>query len=190
MSDSVATREMLITAAIDRIETVGFNGFSFRDLASELGIAGPSVHYHFPTKADLGVAVIARLKTEGIAAYADLEQRFPQIGARWRARFAHLCDLAKRPERMCAFGSLLSDYGQVPEPMQVALAEGEAWLRATHTRWLDEGRRRGELSFPGSPEAMAGLIACVLHGLLMHHRAQRSLPVEPVTEQLLRLINA
>ena len=35
----------------------GYNGFSFREIAKQVGIKSSSVHYHFPTKEDLGVAV-------------------------------------------------------------------------------------------------------------------------------------
>ena len=38
----------------------GYNGFSFRDVASRVGIKSASVHYHFPTKTDLGAAVARR----------------------------------------------------------------------------------------------------------------------------------
>ena len=36
----------------------GYNAFSFREIATAVGIKSSSVHYHFPTKADLGAAVV------------------------------------------------------------------------------------------------------------------------------------
>jgi TetR/AcrR family transcriptional repressor of nem operon len=38
----------------------GYAGFSFRDLATEVGIKGASVHHHFPTKAKLAAAAAHR----------------------------------------------------------------------------------------------------------------------------------
>lgn len=38
----------------------GFDAVSFRDVANAVGIKSASVHYHFPTKADLGQAVTKR----------------------------------------------------------------------------------------------------------------------------------
>jgi len=35
----------------------GYNSFSFRSIATAVGIKSSSVHYHFSTKEDLGVAV-------------------------------------------------------------------------------------------------------------------------------------
>ncbi|MCG9875713.1 MAG: TetR/AcrR family transcriptional regulator [Leptospiraceae bacterium] len=39
--------------ASKRIRQAGYNAFSFRDLANEIGIKSSSVHYYFPTKAAL-----------------------------------------------------------------------------------------------------------------------------------------
>lgn len=32
------------------MQTRGYNGLSFRELAKEVGIKSASIHYHFPTK--------------------------------------------------------------------------------------------------------------------------------------------
>jgi len=61
MSD-VATA--IMDAAEARMRIGGFNGFSFRDIASDVGIKSSSVHYHFPTKENLAAAVIRRYTDE------------------------------------------------------------------------------------------------------------------------------
>jgi TetR/AcrR family transcriptional regulator, transcriptional repressor for nem operon len=53
-------RDEILDAAEAMIRNVGFNGFSTRDVASAVGIKSASVHYHFPTKADMGAAVTER----------------------------------------------------------------------------------------------------------------------------------
>jgi AcrR family transcriptional regulator len=42
------------------VQTRGINGFSYADVAGELGVTKASLHYHFPGKAELGVALINR----------------------------------------------------------------------------------------------------------------------------------
>src|SRR6266481_721643 len=54
MSD-VATA--IMDAAEARMRIGGFNGFSFRDIASDVGIKSSSVHYHFPTKEKLATGL-------------------------------------------------------------------------------------------------------------------------------------
>jgi TetR/AcrR family transcriptional repressor of nem operon len=50
----------IMDAAERRIRTAGYNGFSFRDIAADVGVKSSSIHYYFPTKEDLGVAVARR----------------------------------------------------------------------------------------------------------------------------------
>ncbi|MEP4548292.1 MAG: TetR/AcrR family transcriptional regulator [Saccharospirillum sp.] len=54
------TREQLQDRAEHYIRQGGFGSFSFRDLAKDLNIKSASVHYHFPSKSDLGTAVAKR----------------------------------------------------------------------------------------------------------------------------------
>ncbi|MEM8730855.1 MAG: TetR/AcrR family transcriptional regulator [Pseudomonadota bacterium] len=53
-------KEKILQAAERRVRKAGFAEMSFRDLAQDVGIKSASVHYHFPTKSDLGAALIDR----------------------------------------------------------------------------------------------------------------------------------
>src|ERR1700761_9728125 len=50
----------IMDAPEKRCRAGGFIGFSFREIAADVGIKSSSVHYHFPTKEDLTAAVIRR----------------------------------------------------------------------------------------------------------------------------------
>jgi AcrR family transcriptional regulator len=56
------TAEQLMCLAEAHIRDAGYGGFSFRDLAAELGIKSASVHHHFPTKATMAAAVARRYR--------------------------------------------------------------------------------------------------------------------------------
>ena len=60
---SMSKREELLAAAQSKVRSGGYRNFSFRELATEVGIKSASVHYHFPTKSDLG-AELARQYTD------------------------------------------------------------------------------------------------------------------------------
>lgn len=53
-------KDELLEAAEQRVRTGGYDNFSFRDLANDVGIKSASVHYHFPTKAKLGAELVKR----------------------------------------------------------------------------------------------------------------------------------
>lgn len=71
MSDT-RTNEILDVAE-SRIRRGGFDAVSFRDIADAVGIKSASVHYHFPHKADLGRAVVARYKDRFIEGLGDAD---------------------------------------------------------------------------------------------------------------------
>jgi len=52
------TKEKIVTEAITFITTRGTNDFCYMDITKEIGIKTSSIHYYFPTKNDLIVAVL------------------------------------------------------------------------------------------------------------------------------------
>ena len=76
------TRDQILNRAAQLLMSRGFNGFSYRDISSHLGVKNAAVHYHFPAKADLALALVdeyrqvLRDRTSGFLAYGGpaLEQ--------------------------------------------------------------------------------------------------------------------
>jgi TetR/AcrR family transcriptional repressor of nem operon len=64
--------DAIMDSAEKRIRLGGFSGFSFRELAADVGVKSSSVHYHFPTKEALGAAVAHRY-TDRLAEKIDVE---------------------------------------------------------------------------------------------------------------------
>ncbi len=55
-----ATREDILSLADRLIRSKGFNAFSYADISGIMEIRNAAIHYHFPTKEDLGIQVINR----------------------------------------------------------------------------------------------------------------------------------
>src|SRR6202050_347440 len=55
-----AAATAILDVAEQLAQTQGYNGFSYADIASQLGVTKASLHYHFPSKAELGRALIER----------------------------------------------------------------------------------------------------------------------------------
>ncbi len=50
----------ILDIAERRMRKAGFNAVSYRDIAAEMNLKSASLHYHFPKKEDLGVALVQR----------------------------------------------------------------------------------------------------------------------------------
>lgn len=74
---TINAREAILLAARNIAQSQGYNGLSFRDLATEVGIKPASIYYHFPSKADLGVAVARRYWEDGAAALETISEETP-----------------------------------------------------------------------------------------------------------------
>lgn len=63
--------EEILDAAERMARRGGYNGFSFREVASAVGVKSSSVHYHFPTKQDLAVAMAKRYTENFLKSLGD-----------------------------------------------------------------------------------------------------------------------
>jgi TetR/AcrR family transcriptional repressor of nem operon len=184
----LSTRDALVAAAAELIETRGYCAFSYADLARQVGIAKPSIHHHFPGKGDLGVAVVEQLHRDLRQCWTDLERLHPDPGPRLRALFAGARSTAACGGKICPVGSLQSELNALPEPVRSALAASSEDHVATVERWLDEGLNRGQLHFPGTPRAMAQLVVAALQAATQRQRANPAESVDQTVDQLERLV--
>ena len=152
------------------VQTRGFNGFSYADIAEALGVTKASLHYHFPSKADLGERLIERYEARFLEMLAGIDKA--QQGAVQKLRrYANIYADVLRANRMCLCGMLASDYATLPKPMRERVRHffdaNERWL----ARVLEEGRKTGQLAFKGAPVELARIIIASLEGAMMLARS-------------------
>ena len=103
------TAERLMDLAQAHIRHRGYGGFSFRELAAEIGIKSASVHHHFPTKAMMAAAVARRYGDRFFAAVARAPRETAEDAiAAYRSAFKAALD---RDGLMCLFGVLGAEAG-------------------------------------------------------------------------------
>ena len=146
--------QRILDAAERLVQTRGFNGFSYADVAQELSVTKASLHYHFPSKAELGRALIDRYHVDFGEALTAINAKAQKPRKKVRS-YIDLYDSVMRNTRMCLCGMLAAEYATLPEPMQAALRaffdSNETWLMGV----LDDGRRAGDLAFAGSARQRA-----------------------------------
>jgi len=164
MPRATDTREQIMDRAADLLLQRGFNGFSYRDIATHLGVKNAAVHYHFPSKADLALALVEeyhqvlRKGTAEFMAYGGPAR--PQL----EGLFAFTEHQFGHGRCICPFGAFSVDFPDLPESVRGAttrfLEDSLAWL----TRVMEVGREQGEFSFSGDPKQQALLILSTLTG--------------------------
>lgn len=162
---AATTREQLLTVAADLLQRVGYASFSFRDLAEAVGIRAASVHYHFPTKADLGVALVDWFRAQSDPQMAALCQAYPNVRERLLALAEQVAEHTCTNGKSCPINLLLSEFSVLPENLQIKVRIWVDDCLAGMAAWLDQGRHAGELKFPGDAIYQARLVWSVIeHG--------------------------
>ena len=153
----------------------GFNGFSYADIAIELGITKAALHYHFATKADLGEALIGRYAARFGEALAAIDANTAAAPAKLQG-YAGLYADVLRNRRMCLCGMLAAEYPTLPGAMQASVVsffdQNEAWLQDV----LEQGRADGSLHFTGPARDAARMIISCLEGAMLVARPYRDFP--------------
>jgi len=160
------TATRILDVAERLVQARGFNGFSYADVAEELGISKAALHYHFPGKAELGEALMERYAARFAEALVAVDATEPDAHEKLRA-YARLYADVFQDERMCLCGMLAADYATLPDPMRRSVVrffdDNEAWL--AHV--LEEGREAGTLRFTGSAREVARTIVSGLEGAML-----------------------
>src|SRR5436309_1957726 len=118
---STPTRaEEILDVAERLVQTRGFNAFSYADIAAELGISKPALHYHYPTKEALGDALIARYSARFFQALDAIDAAEQTSAARLHAYVA-LYRAVLSANRMCLCGMLAAEYPTLPAGMRAAV---------------------------------------------------------------------
>ena len=123
MSDKVNTLEQILDAASQLVQTRGYHAFSYADISEEVGIRKASIHYYFPSKSDLGKALVCRYRqnlnrqVENIARHTcGVDQQLQRYAQVFRdiLRGAGPHDTG----RICLCGVLAAEWQGLPKAVQ------------------------------------------------------------------------
>src|SRR5450631_4148039 len=157
------TARAILDVAEQLAQTMGYNGFSYADIAAKLGVTKASLHYHFPSKAELGCALIERYRSVFATALDAIDHQGPDARKKLRL-YVGLYDSVMMNDRMCLCGMLAAEYATLPTPMQEGLRSffevNELWLRGV----LKDGARAGRFSFRESANERARVLLGALEG--------------------------
>ena len=125
-------REAILDAAKKAAQAHGYSGLNFRDLAAGVGIKSASIHYHFPTKADLGAAVAKRYWEDSAACLDGLLETLGDPLACLRAYPNTFRRSLESENRMCLCSYMAAEYDDLPDAVK---AEVQAFTDV-NVAWL------------------------------------------------------
>ena len=129
---SISVKEAILDVARRTAQAHGYQGLNFRDLAAEVGIKAASIHYYFPTKADLGTAVARRYWEDSSALLDALWAESSDPSRCLRQYSATFRMSLENGNRICLCSFMSAEYDDLPETLKtevLAFADvNVAWL--------------------------------------------------------------
>ena len=163
---SPSTADRILDSAEEMAQRRGFHDFSFREIAAAVGVKSASVHYHYPTKEALGVALVRRYRERFTTQLERIESE-SRAAAERLAAFAGLFRPTLEQGRLCLCGALGAERGGLPaatsEEVSLFFRDCELWLSAV----LETGVEAGELTLSAQPSQEAFTFLSLLEGAMM-----------------------
>ena len=165
-------KEEIIETAAALLQTRSYSSFSYQDLSDELGIRKASIHHHFRTKEDLGVAVAEHYKETTKARLSEIAGLYDQPWDRFESYLALVAETMLSGDKICPVGAVQSEHNVVPERVRAASNAASQYIRGWLGAVLAKGKKEGGMAFPGTPEGQAAMIVAALQGALQNARAE------------------
>jgi len=124
------TRTSLLNSAEKACRSLGYNGFSYATLASEVGIRKASIHHHFPSKTDLIAALIKRYSELFFKRLTKLSEQGLSAAETLHAYLEIYREASQNGEAVCLCVALSADRDALPD-------EALEWLSIFHQGSLD-----------------------------------------------------
>lgn len=180
-----STKDAILDAAEDLLTRRSYNAFSYQHIAVQLGIRNAAIHYHFPSKGDLGTALIKRYRQRFQEWVVETEAAHGDDPWTMLQGYFQICqDYLEADGKACPSGVLGIEYEAIPDTMRSEtremLKEIYEWLISV----LQRGRDNGRLRFCGSVEGKAIQLGCSLQGALQIARCTDASRFHQVVEQL------
>lgn len=164
------TAARILDVAERLVQTQGYNGFSYADIAAKLRIQKASLHHHFATKAALGTALVDRYHEQFLQALHSIDATVPEPLTKLRQYAGLYVDVLKN-NRLCLCGMLAAEYATLPGSMRDSVTRffdaNDTWL----SKVLETGRQRKTLQFQGAPLETARFIVSSLEGAMLLARS-------------------
>ena len=157
-----STAQKIMEVALLMVQKRGFSGFSFRDIATEIGIKTASIHYHFPTKPDLAQAILQEVRAGFQKELVRIDAEVSEPEDKLRCFFNIFEDTFGDGDRLCPFCMVACAQDGVPESVtkevQAFWGTGEKWAATQISRGQDAGIFNQTISAEISGRALVAML--------------------------------
>lgn len=164
-------RHSLLDFAEQRVRHHGFDAVSFADLAQDAGIRKPSIHYHFPTKADLSFALMERYHSSFMERLAAIDASHNRAAARLLGFLDLYRNALDGGRALCLCVALSVTQHALPPSTRSALGRFQADVAAWLETVFRAAQKDGSIARVADPYTEAHAALAVVEGAQIMARA-------------------
>jgi TetR/AcrR family transcriptional repressor of nem operon len=165
---ATSSSDRILAAATRIAQAHGYSGLNVRTLADEVGIKAASLYHHFPSKADLAVAVARRYWEDSAATLEALAADMPDPIACLRAYPQTFRKSLENDNRMCLSSFMAAEYDDLPEHVQHEVRA----FADVNVAWLARMLVAGGMVVPADAESRARAIYAAVAGAQLMARGR------------------
>ena len=181
---SMDRKEQIVSAAIDRLFAVGFEGFRVGDVAKHVGINNATLIHHYPSKAALIKAVVERF-TERFEAVADATNTDGAPRAKLARHMRSSVELMRTsPEMFVVLNEIMIRARRDAEIAHLVSVPLRAWRQHIVSLLLVPGDESNADARSGAEEIAQACMAQLLGmGLLLNSTDHANSPFETIRDR-------
>lgn len=150
----------------------GYHGFSYADISERVRIGKPSIHHHFPSKADLVLTVVVQHRSQSREGLAALDQRVLDPLGRLTAYTEYWAQCIREGTMpLCVCAMLAAELPMIPttiaDEVRAYFGELAAWIAAV----LESGAAKGQFQLRDNVQAEAQAFMSTVYGAMLTARA-------------------
>jgi TetR/AcrR family transcriptional repressor of nem operon len=153
------------------VQEVGYKGFSFEHISKAVGMRKASIHHHFASKADLGVAVVKIYTRQFEDALQTIEAASTTAPQRLRAYAGLFETTYLNKQNLCVCGMLGAESNSLDEAVKLEVQRffqlNLDWL----TEMIAQGLASGTLHSTWQAPVLAETLLSMLEGAMLVGRS-------------------
>ncbi|XDD49998.1 TetR/AcrR family transcriptional regulator [Leptospira sp. WS92.C1] len=165
------TKEKIINLARNYFQSVGFQSFSFQNIADDLGIRKASIHYHYPSKEELGLNLLDIFYNDFEKYTRSLKERPPRV--RLFSLFKLYKSYSGENGKICPFGVVGSEYHVLAQSIRDRALVLHNQHRDFLIQTLNDGVKDGSFILPLNVKETTDLFMSVIQGAMQVSRIRK-----------------
>ncbi len=180
------TKTSLLDSAENAARTRGFDGFSYADLAQDVGIRKASIHHHFPTKAALSIALMQRYHETLEEACDTIAKTHSTGGTRLAALIDFYREALKGGKSLCLCVSFSTSRESLTPEVIAAICAFRKMMIAWLEMVFKSAQTEQSILGVSNPQKEAAAALALIEGAQLASRAEESVDLFDAALELLR----